>query len=274
MSAVILEEGIVHYEVLGRGRPVVFLHGWVGSWRYWIHAMQTAAVSYRCYALDLWGFGDTAHAPLYYALDKQAAMFDNFLLKMGLIIKDEATGARTGKIAVIAHGLGALTAILFARKFPAQVDRMMVVSVPLAINDVAARLRSPASPADLADWLAGRDPLADSVRADTPKTDPQAITASISGLNNFNFTAIMSQLQIPCLMVHGTNDPAVSAPSEEWIASKPERMHLVPLEQSGHFPMLAESPAFNRLMTDFLALESGADPEELRLKEEWKRRVR
>jgi CheY-like chemotaxis protein len=33
---------IVHYEVLGRGRPLIFLHGWIGSWRYWIPSMQSA----------------------------------------------------------------------------------------------------------------------------------------------------------------------------------------------------------------------------------------
>ena len=61
MSAILLDDRIVHYEVLGRGRPIIFLHGWVGSWRYWVPAMQAAAMSFRAYALDLWGFGDTAH---------------------------------------------------------------------------------------------------------------------------------------------------------------------------------------------------------------------
>ena len=30
MSAIILRDEIIHYEVLGRGRPVIFLHDWVG----------------------------------------------------------------------------------------------------------------------------------------------------------------------------------------------------------------------------------------------------
>ena len=64
-----------------------------------------------------------------------------------------------GKVALIGHGLGALTSILFARKFPEVVDRMMVVNMPMESQSVAARLRSPASPADLADWLLGKDPL-------------------------------------------------------------------------------------------------------------------
>jgi hypothetical protein len=38
--------------------------------------------------------------------------------------------------------------------------------------------------------------------------------------------------------------------------------------------MLDDAIKFNRLLTDFLALESGLSPRELQLKEEWKRRVR
>jgi hypothetical protein len=49
--------------------------------------------------------------------------------------------------------------------------------------------------------------------------------------------------------------------------------HIV-FEGSGHFPMMEETQRFNRLLIDFLALDSGASPQELQLKEEWKRRVR
>ena len=50
--------------------------------------------------------------------------------------------------------------------------------------------------------------------------------------------------------------------------------HPVYLENSGHFPMIDETIKFNRLLTDFLALESGQNPSELQMKEEWRRRVR
>lgn len=39
MSAISVAGDLVHYEVLGRGRQVVLIHGWVGSWRYWIPTM-------------------------------------------------------------------------------------------------------------------------------------------------------------------------------------------------------------------------------------------
>ena len=65
MSALIVEDEVVHYEVLGRGRPLIFVHGWLGSWRYWIPTMQALSSEYRTYALDLWGFGDSATPPSY-----------------------------------------------------------------------------------------------------------------------------------------------------------------------------------------------------------------
>jgi 3-oxoadipate enol-lactonase len=100
MSVVILQDEIVHYEVLGRGRPLIFLHGWVGSWRYWIPAMQAASISFRAYALDLWGFGDTAKVSDNYTLDQQVNLVDLFLQEMGI-----------GKVALIGHGLGAIVAL-------------------------------------------------------------------------------------------------------------------------------------------------------------------
>lgn len=263
MSAVILDERIVHYEVLGRGRPIIFLHGWVGSWRYWIPAMQTAAMSFRAYALDLWGFGDTTHDATCYSLEQQASLLDRFLQEMGI-----------GKVALIGHGLGALTSILFAKKYPDIVDRMMVVNVPFEIKSVASRLRTPASPADLADWLLGKDAFTEAARSDAPKADPLAITTSFNSLDVTSFMPLMDSMLTPCLVVHGQNDPAIQTLDYERVMTMPDQVHQVVLEGSGHFPMLDEGPRFNRLMTDFLALVSGESPRQLQLKEEWKRRVR
>jgi pimeloyl-ACP methyl ester carboxylesterase len=263
MSAIILDDRIVHYEVLGRGRPVIFLHGWVGSWRYWVPAMQVAAMSCRAYALDLWGFGDTAHDTSCYGLDQQANLLDRFMQEMGI-----------GKVALIGHGLGALAAIFFARDYPQSVDRLMAVNFPMDTNSVALRLRSPASPADLADWLLGKGPITEPARTDASKADPLAITTSFKSLDATNLIPIMDSLTTPCLIVHGQGDPAIHTLEYERVMIMPEQVHQVVLEDSGHFPMLDEGPRFNRLMTDFLALDSGESPRELQLKDEWKRRVR
>ena len=79
MSILLLDRSMVHYEVLGRGRPVLFLHTWVGSWRYWIPAMQAASISFRTYAVDLWGFGDSAKTPENYTLERQINLLNLFM---------------------------------------------------------------------------------------------------------------------------------------------------------------------------------------------------
>lgn len=260
MSAILLDSSIVHYEVLGRGRPVIFLHGWVGSWRYWIASMQVASTSFRAYALDLWGFGDTAHSVLNYPIDQQAALIDRFLMEMGI-----------GKIALVGHGLGALVGMSFATRFPQSVDRLMAVSCPLDYAAVNTRLRT-ATPSELTDWLSNRSPEATLALSDSNKTDPQAITASMAGLQANNIFTNFRATNIPCLLVYGDKDEAITTPEEGYSTST--MTHQVELEGSGHFPMIDETIKFNRLLIDFLALESGLSPRELQMKEEWRRRVR
>ena len=120
MSAITAGGDLVHYEVLGRGRPVVLIHGWVGSWRYWIPTMQLLQNNYRAYALDLYGFGDSAKDPKRYSLEHQIALLDDFMQQLGI-----------PKAAMIGHGLGALIIAEFARRYNDRVPRMLLVDPPL-----------------------------------------------------------------------------------------------------------------------------------------------
>ncbi|RMF48663.1 MAG: alpha/beta hydrolase [Anaerolineae bacterium] len=263
MSAIILQEDIVHYEVLGRGRPLIFLHGWVGSWRYWIPSMQSATVSFRAYALDFWGFGDTAKRSSAYTLDAQVELLDGFMEKMGI-----------GRVALIGHGLGAVVALMYAARFPRFVDRVMGISLPVGEVTISPRLSSE-PPEALAEWLLSDAPVSESVRVEAPKADALAIRTSLEQIASLDLLDLALNLPTPCLLVHGQLDPAISLndPLQNVYALPPNTHHIL-FEQSGHFPMLDEPSKFNRLMADFLALSSGESPQNLQLKEEWKRRVR
>ena len=262
MSAIILDGQIVHYEVLGRGRPIIFLHGWVGSWRYWISSMQIASTSFRAYGLDLWGFGESARDSKLYSIDQQTDLLSRFLDEMGI-----------GKVALVGHGLGALVGFNFCARWPKSVDRIMAVNSPLYYESINARLRT-GSLTDLIGWLVSRAPEAAVALADASKADPQAITDSIGSFQSNGLFAKMRETLIPCLLVYGQNDPAIEAPPTDNSISLPHMMQQVVLDSSGHFPMIDEAARFNRLLLDFLALESGVSPRELQLKEEWKRRIR
>lgn len=263
MSVVILQDEIVHYEVLGRGRPLIFLHGWIGSWRYWIPAMQAASISFRTYAIDLWGFGDTAKVANFYSLDHQISLLEQFMQALGI-----------EKVAVIGHGLGAIVAMLYAHRRNQSVDRLMAISIPNGRNTLNPRMYT-ASPEELADWLLSRSVDSDAARSEVPKADQRAIQYSLSNLQKIDVLSLSANLITPCLLVFGGNDPVFEANStQEQAPNLPDHLHKIVFEGSGHFPMLDEPRKFNRLVADFLSLDSGVSPRELQLKEEWKRRVR
>lgn len=261
MSVVLLDREIVHYEVLGRGRPLIFLHGWVGSWRYWIPAMQAASVSFRAYALDLWGFGDSAKNQRY-SIEQQADLVESFLERMGI-----------GRAALIGHALGALVAMEVARRNPAAVDRVMAVALPQGKQEIAARLRTE-PPGALAEWLHGRNAMNEPVLVDAPKADPAALSASMDSMPANSEGASPNQLAMACLLVNGASDPLVLFSGPKADTDSLSQAHTILFDGSGHFPMIEESSKFNRLLLDFLALPPGETPRVLQLKEEWKRRVR
>lgn len=122
MSAITVDGELVHYEKLGRtGRPVVLVHGWLGSWRYWIPVMQHLHMRYRVYALDLFGYGDSGKNPTKYTLQQQVNMLKEFMDQLGI-----------KKAAFIGHGLGAMVLAEFAFHHQTErVPRVMLVSTPL-----------------------------------------------------------------------------------------------------------------------------------------------
>jgi pimeloyl-ACP methyl ester carboxylesterase len=120
MSAIRLGDDLIHYEVLGRGRPVILLHSWVGSWRYWIPTMQQLGLKYRVYALDLYGYGDSVKNAQKYTLEHQIQLLDDFTQQLGI-----------PKTALVGHGLGAMVVIEFARRYNDRVPRMLVSGAPL-----------------------------------------------------------------------------------------------------------------------------------------------
>jgi pimeloyl-ACP methyl ester carboxylesterase len=142
MSAITVNGDLVHYEVLGRGRPVILIHGWLGSWRYWVPTLQQLQNNYRVYALDLYGFGDSAKNPDKYSLEHQITLLDDFMTELGL-----------PKAALIGHGLGALVAAEYARRYQDRVARLLIVSAPLfdpgdlaTRQPVARRVFTPSRP--------------------------------------------------------------------------------------------------------------------------------
>jgi pimeloyl-ACP methyl ester carboxylesterase len=120
MSAITINGDLVHYEKLGRGRPVILLHSWIGSWRYWVPLMQKLHLRYSVYSIDMVGYGDSVKNPEHYNIMHQVRMLERFLDQLAI-----------PKAAIIAHGMGTLVATHFALRNPEVAVRMLLSSIPL-----------------------------------------------------------------------------------------------------------------------------------------------
>ncbi len=275
MSAILLDTGMLHYEVFGRGKPVVLLHGWLGSWRYWMPTMEALAENYRTYALDFWGFGDSDKPGDCYSIGDYTQLVEDFLDDMGI-----------PRTTLVGHSLGGVVALHVALERAQRVEKLVLVDTPvhgaglsvslkLARNPLSRVLARPRTLINLwmrslkrvsSDW----PDMYEEIVEDTGKIDHQAVQQSVESMLALDLGANLSRLYTHTLVVHGEKDEFVEPGQARFFADGAvATAQVVVLKDCRHFPFLDQPSKFNRLLKEFLASELG---QEVSVKEEWKRR--
>lgn len=257
MSITTLENQLVHYEVTGHGNPVVFVHGWHGSWRYWWPTMQALSARNRTYAFDLWGFGDSDKIEEGYSLDAYVEMLYGFL----------DTLAVRKPVILVGHSLGAAVALRYTMRHPEDVDRVAAISLPVRGNYMNER-------------LAGADPFSGFSRAnglswpevdnEAKKTDTAAVSKLVDEVRQIDFLPEISSCTRPMMLVFGKQDQIVREPGNSLPEPTGSRTYIS--LDCNHFPMLEDKIKFNRLVLDFILAEG--DLQEISPKDHWVRRNR
>ena len=121
MPGIVTDQGVVHYEVYGQGKPLILLHGWLGSWRLWQPTMEALALDgYRCYALDFWGFGESGKKRASYSVDDFSSLVGQFMANMGI-----------AKAPLIGHSMGGTVSLATALRYPQTVSKVVVIGSPI-----------------------------------------------------------------------------------------------------------------------------------------------
>jgi pimeloyl-ACP methyl ester carboxylesterase len=265
MSAVVIDGGIVHYEAFGRGRPILFLHGWLGSWRYWMPTMESVSDKNRTYALDLWGFGDSDKTTRRYAVSDYVALLNNFVENMG--VRDAP---------IIGHALGATVALEYAVRYPDRVKKLVLVSLPVSPDSISRNLADVTSNSVMSKMMWWRQISYKEVQKEVEKTGEGAISASLQSVAQIDVkNRLQSISQLPdslLLTVYGDKDDLVDPDPIRQLDGQWSNIRSIGLSDSKHFPMLDEAAKFTRLLKDFLEIQG--DLSALELKEEWRRRTR
>jgi pimeloyl-ACP methyl ester carboxylesterase len=263
MSAVILESSLVHYEAMGRGRPLLFLHDWLGSWRYWVPTMLEMSNAYRAYALDFWGFGDSDKVRSHYSVNGYVQQVNLFLDQMGI-----------PDVPVVGHGLGGVVALRFAQRYPDRISQIMLVNTPLSGASLGRSLSTFGGGGNPASRILGRR-LNDyeEVELEAGKTDDSAVVHTVRSFIKDDLTLLLEDLEIPTMLVYGAQDHLIQLPPRDILEDLEYfNAYALLLDDAQHYPMLEETPKFNRLLLDFLIHQNNWD--KIEVKEAWRRRMR
>ncbi|MCA9988447.1 MAG: alpha/beta hydrolase [Anaerolineales bacterium] len=259
MSIAIVGDNLIHYEAIGRGEPIIFVHGWLGSWRYWWPSMQALSTRHRTFAFDLWGWGDSSKQDGQYAFNNYVRMLDQFMDKLGIMAPATLVG----------HSLGAAVSLRFACDRPDRVKRLVTVALPVEGHHVPDRLTR-SDPQSFITRI-GKGAAFPEVESEAKKTDVAALNSLASEMQSLSFAADLARVTCPTLIVFGDRDTVVTPPNGEHqhLLNSPGR-HYIALNDCSHFPMLDEPVKFNRLIQDFITSD---DLSELAVKEYWSRRT-
>lgn len=115
----------------GKGRPVLLLHGMIGSGRFWGRAYDELAERHLLIVPDLLGFGRSEHPERGYRPDDHAAALAAALDDLGL----------DDPLTIGAHSLGCVVALRLAASHPGRVGGIVGFGPALFPDDAAARRR-------------------------------------------------------------------------------------------------------------------------------------
>ncbi len=120
---------VLHYIDKGRGEPILFLHGMAASSNYWQTYISQLEQKRRLIAFDLLGFGRSRQsAEGYSVLDHCQA------------IKETLDHLRIdGPVMLVGHSMGALLALKFAVLYPEKVNKLVLLNMPIYLNQAQAK---------------------------------------------------------------------------------------------------------------------------------------
>ncbi len=255
MSVMVVDQQVVHYEVLGHGRPVLFLHGWLGSWRYWFPTMEHVAKHFRTYSFDFWGFGESRRQSTHESIQNYSDQVIRFLDELGI-----------DRVLLVGHSMGGMVALKTAINHPKRISRVAAVGAPIDGDSLSWLLKLADRPV-LADafarmrwlrrfmfhWFLGEtnDPAVHEILDDSVKSSSTTLRRAVGSMWRTDLRPELPRLSVPTLIVHGGRDEIVH-PNQADLFDNVPSAEVVVMPESRHFPFLDEAELFNDILLRFL----------------------
>lgn len=265
------EEGTLHYQDLGEGPPVLFIHSFgpqpgVTAWMIYHEVLQRLALSRRCIALDMPNFG--LSGPVVYS-----EPFHDVVVRSALRLLDRLD---LDRIPVVGSSMGATVALDLALQEPDRVSGLIVGACHASTGgDPYLMAAFPSEVQRLYDE-AQRDPtnmdltrrLLRAIVYDQSQLDEAAIgqiqefresrpdhwaAVSSSTSHAHSNLNVLSTIDVPVHIVHGRFDRMVPFEQALMIMSYLNQADVSILNRCGHWPPFERPLEFTGIVESWLA---------------------
>jgi len=228
-------------------KSLIFIHGSGGEHTSWVYQYSRLHQQFNMVALDLPGHGLSTG-------DGESAV-DRYCLW----IKKLLDVLHLNKPVLVGHSLGAAIVMRFAVLYPQDIK---------GIVPVGGGLKLPVNP----DWLAGlqtnpaqvvelackyslaeehRPRFLEALKKSLAKGRMDVFSGDLAACDNFDLTADVGKINVPTLVVCGTEDKMTPVSFSRRIAAGIRGAKLCLIEGAGHMVMMEKPVEFNAVLSEF-----------------------
>ena len=254
----------LHYKELGKGMPVVLLHGFAEDTEVWQHQQYALSQHYRLILPDLPGSGQSAPVE---------DMSMEALADTVKEIIDHAVAGETGftGVVMIGHSMGGYIALAFAEKYPALL-RGLGLFHSTAFADTqekkatrrrgilfiqqhgsAAFVQQSAPNLFTEAYRIKNNIILAEMIARYSSFEPMALCAYYEAMiQRPNRTTVLQSFNKPVLFIIGKNDKAIAFEDSMKQCHLPQLAYIEVLEHSAHMGMWEEKEKSTQILLSFL----------------------
>ncbi len=231
-----------------RRKSLLFVHGSGGDHKNWENQYLELSKLFNIAALDLPGHGQSTGKG-----EQSVDSYVEWIIKF--IDKSEYK-----KPVIIGHSLGAAISLVSAIKYGALLSGIIPVGggVTMPVNDmilngIRADTRNTMSlVSKFSLTKQNRDKLVPILTEELLKTDPEITYGDFLSCSKLNITNQISGINVPTLVVCGSDDRMTPPALSEFIRDHIENARLALIENAGHFVMLENAKGLNNAISKFV----------------------
>ncbi len=259
MPYLTIEDFSMFYDVCGKGRSVLLIHGLGSDHRGWEYQENDLKRHFQLIIPDLRGHGHSRGGISDFVPARRFAEDLDALL----------SHLQLDKAHVIGESMGGIIALEFVLDFPEHVDRLVLVdTTPRVTEETAdvvyswreaqlaggndaffwASLRSGFSP----QWIEKNTETVQHLRQKAQSVNAEGVVAAGLGLATADVTERLSEITAPTLVIHGDSDRIINIEMGRLINKGIGNSRLKVLKGCGHSPTVQKAEELNRLLISFL----------------------